>query len=216
MLRKWALLLGLLTLVMDAPQCEAGAAHGVKRSRLEVRGGYWNPRGSSEANAGGVVRQSVANVMWSVAYSYQRKENLALTVRLAGLVAEVEQGVGWWGISQEAVVVMPVLFGVRYDWPLPPSPFRPYLVASAGPYFLNDSRNEVAISRVVQEANVQATLGTYLGGGVDFAIGKRVVLGVGGGYHLLAKIAERNFSGPELSIGVSFLWGKELSRVGAN
>ena len=73
MLRKWALLLGLLTLVMDVPQCEAGAAHGVKRSRLEVRGGYWNPSGSSEANTGGLVRQSVANVMWSVAYSSQRK-----------------------------------------------------------------------------------------------------------------------------------------------
>ena len=216
MLRKWALLLGLLTLVIDAPQCEAGAAHGVKRSRLEVRGGYWNPSGSSEANAGGLVRQSVANVMWSVAYSYQRKENLALTVRLAGLVAEVEQGVGWLGISQGAVVVMPVLFGVRYEWPLPPSPFRPYLAASAGPYFLSHSRNEVSISAVVQEVNVQATLGTYLGGGVDFAIGKRFVLGAGVGYHLLADLAERNFSGPEVCISASFLWGREIARVGAN
>ena len=219
MLRRWSWLLGLLlwTQGIYAPQCEAGVAHGVKRSRLEVRGGYWNPSGSSKANAGGLVRQRVENVMGSIAYTYRLKENLAMTVRFAGLVAEAGQSVGFSSVSQDAVFVMPLLFGVRYDYPLSPSPVRPYLAASAGPYFLSSSWQLVEMS-VVQEVRLRATLGTYIGGGVDFAIGKRFVIGAGAGYHLLANFSEaigdrRNFSGPELSIGLSFLWGREISRV---
>lgn len=70
---------------------------------------------------------------------------------------------------------------------------------------------------MAQEVSVQATLGTHLGGGVDFAIGKRFVIGASAGYHLIANFSEairgrKNFSGPELSVGLSFLWGREISR----
>ena len=217
MLRKWSLL-GLLlwTWGMYAPQCEAGA-HEKKRSRVEMRVGYWNPSGSSEADAGGLVRQRVENLMWSIAYAHRYKENLAMTVRFAGLVAEAGQSWGFSSVSQDAVVVMPVLFGVRYEYPLSSSPIRPYFAASAGPYFLNGSRQRVGVSGVAQEVGVQATLGTHLGGGVDFAIGKRFVIGASAGYHLIANFSEairgrKNFSGPELSVGLSFLWGREIAR----
>ena len=97
------------------------------------------------------------------------KENLVLMVRWTGLIAEAEQNVGVLGISQDAVMVMPLLFGVRYYWSLAPSPFCPYVVASAG-------------------------------------------------YHLIANFAEpirgrKNFSGPELSISLSLLWGKDVGKV---
>ena len=183
-------------------------------------------------------------------------------VRWAGLVAEAEQNVGVLGISQDAVVITPLLFGVRYYWLLAPSPFRPYVVASAGSYFLHDTWQEVGIGQdvpnvdieaegvsvkvqegdegrtvnvdvkglnvqadleninlgsgtpgIVQEARIQATIGIYVGGGVDFAIGRYLMLGASAGYHLIADFAEpvrsrKNFSGPELSFSLSLLWGK--------
>ncbi|MYC13463.1 MAG: hypothetical protein F4Y39_07005 [Gemmatimonadetes bacterium] len=246
-----------------------GIKYSVKRSRIELRGGYWNPVGRSTTSTGGLARQSVGsglvqqsaeNVMGAVAYIYQLKENLALMVRWAGLIAEIEQNVGVIGISEDAVVVMPLLFGVRYYWPLAPSPFRPYVVASAGSYFLSDTSQKVGIgrdvpnvdieaegvsvkvqeddegrtvnvqadleklnldlttSRIVQEGRIQASLGAYIGGGVDFAIGRYLMLGASAGYHLIANFAEpirgrRNFSGPELSFSLSLLWGKDVGAV---
>ena len=160
---------------------------------------------------------SVENVMGSVAYTYQLNENLALIIRWAGLIAEVEQNVGVLGTSQGVVIVMPLLFGVRYYWPLAPSPFRPYVVASAGPYFLQDVWQDDSV-RLVQEVRVQATIGTYVGGGIDFAIGRYLMLGASAGYHLIANFAEpvrsrKNFSGPELSFSLSLLWGKDVGEV---
>ncbi len=253
-----------------------GIKYSVKRSRIEMRGGYWNPIGRSTTNAGGLARQSVEsgrvwhsveNVMGSLAYTYQLKENLALMVRWPMLVAEVEQNVGVLGISEDAVIVMPLLFGARYYWPLAPSPFRPYVVASAGPYFLSDTYQKVGTgqdvpkvdieaegvsvkvqegdegrtvnvdvkglnvqadleninlgsdtSGIFQEARLQATIGTYVGGGVDFAIGRYLILGASAGYHLIANFAEpvrnrKNFSGPELSFSLSLLWGKDVGAV---
>lgn len=227
-----------------------GIKYSVKRSRIELRGGYWNPGGRSTTNTGGLarqsiesglVRQSAENVMGSVAYNYQLKANLALMVRWAGLIAEVEQNVGVLGTSQSVVIITPLLFGVRYYWPLAPSPFRPYVVASAGPYFSqdvwqndqgiwqedeedeedekeeeDDERDDIV--QLVQEVRGQATIGTYVGGGVDFAIGRYFMLGASAGYHLIANFAEpirsrRNFSGLELSISLSLLWGKDVREV---
>ncbi len=210
-----------------------GIKYSVKRSRVELRGGYWNPGGKSATNTGGLVRQSVENVMGSIAYTYQLKANLALMVRWAGLIAEVENNVGVLGSSQSVVVITPLLFGVRYYWPLIPSPFRPYVVASAGPYFLqdvwvndqgvwqgeeDDREEEDDTGQLVQEVRVQAAIGTYVGGGVDFAIGRYFMFGVSAGYHLVANFSEqirsrKNFSGPELSISLSLLWGKDVGAV---
>lgn len=263
-------------IVREHTTTRGGIKYSVKRSRIELRGGYWNPIGRSTTNTGGLVRQSVEsglvlqqgaeNVMGSVAYTYQLKENLALMVRWTMLIAEVEQNVSVLGTSQDAVVVMPLLFGARYYWSLAPSPFRPYVVASAGPYYLNDTWLEVGIRQdvpnvdieaegvsvkvqegdegrtvnvdvkglnvqadleninldsgtgIVQEARIQARMGIYIGGGVDFAIGRYLMFGASAGYHLIANFAEpvrsrKNFSGPELSISLSLLWGKDVEAV---
>ena len=223
-----------------------GIKYSVKRSRIELRGGYWNPGGRSTTITGGLARQSVENVMGSIAYIYQLKENLALMVRWAGLIAEAKNNAGVLGTSQSVVIVMPLLFGARYYWPLAPSPFRPYVVASAGPYFLQDVwQNDQVIwqddreddeedgreedeeddeddreyrEQLVQEVRGHATIGTYVGGGVDFAIGRYLMLGASAGYHLIANFAEpirgrKNFSGPELSISLSLLWGKDVGKA---
>ena len=99
----------LLAALSMATQSQAQALgvmyerHSIKRSRVELRGGYWDPSGRSMANTGGLVRQSVENVMGSIAYTYQLNANLALVVRWAVLIAEVEQNVGILSISQDVV-----------------------------------------------------------------------------------------------------------------
>ena len=221
----------------ESTTIRGGIKYSVKRSRVELRGGYWNPGGESTTSTGGLVRQNVEsglvrqgaeNVMGSVAYIYQLKANLSLMVRWTMLIAEVEQNVGVLGTSQDAVIVTPLLFGARYNWSLARSPFRPYVVASAGPYYLKDAWLKVGIGQdvpnvdsgtgIVQEARIQATIGTYVGGGVDFAIGRYLMLGASAGYHLIANFAEpvrnrKNFSGPELSFSLSLLWGKDVGAV---
>ena len=223
----------------ESTTMRGGIKYSVKRSRVELRGGYWNPGGESTTITGGLARQSVENLMGSLAYTYQLNENLALMVRWAGLIAEVENNVGALGTSQSVVIITPLLFGVRYYWPLAPSPFRPYVVASAGPYFSQDvwqndqgswqyERDEEDEEdeeddreyrgQLVQEVRGHATIGTYVGGGVDFAIGRYLMLGASAGYHLVADFAEpirdrKNFSGPELSISLSLLWGKDVGEA---
>ncbi len=223
----------------ESTTTRGGIKYSVKRSRIEMRGGYWNPGGESTTITGGLARQSVENLMGSLAYTYQLNENLALMVRWAGLIAEAKQNVGVLGTSQSVVIITPLLFGVRYYWPLAPSPFRPYVVASAGPYFLQDILQDDQGSwqyerdeedeedeeddreyrgQLVQEVRGHATIGTYAGGGVDFAIGRYLMLGASAGYHLVADFAEpirnrKNFSGPELSISLSLLWGKDVGEA---
>ncbi len=223
----------------ESTTMRGGIKYSVKRSRVELRGGYWSPGGESTTITGGLARQSVENLMGSLAYTYQLNENLALMVRWAGLIAEVKQNVGVLGTSQSVVIITPLLFGVRYYWPLAPSPFRPYVVASAGPYFLQDILQDDQGSwqyerdeedeedeeddreyrgQLVQEVRGHATIGTYVGGGVDFAIGRYLMLGASAGYHLVADFAEpirnrKNFSGPELSISLSLLWGKDVGKA---
>ncbi len=231
-------------IVRERTTIRGGVKYSVKRSRVELRGGYWNSGGESTTNTGGLLRQSVENLMGSIAYTYQLNENLSLMVRWAGLIAEVENNVSALGSSQSVVIVMPLLFGVRYYWPLVPSPFRPYVVASAGPYFLQDVwQNDIwqgdreddeedgreedeedeeedreYRGQLLQEVRGHATVGTYVGGGIDFAIGRYLMLGASAGYHLIANFAEpirgrKNFSGPELSISLSLLWGKNVGAV---
>ncbi len=253
-------------IVRERTTTRGGIKYSVKRSRVELRGGYWNPGGESTTNTGGLSRQGAENVMGSVAYTYQLNKNLALMVRYAGLFEEAENNVGVLGISQDVVSILSFLFGARYYWPLAPSPFRPYVVASVGPYFLQDTWQEVGIGQgvpnvdietedvsvkvqegdegrtvnvdvkglniqadleninfgsgtgIVQEARIQATIGTYVGGGVDFAISRYLMLGASAGYHLIANFAEpirsrKNFSGLELSFSLSFLWGKDVGAV---
>ncbi len=214
-----------------------GIKYSVKRSRVELRGGYWNPGGESTTNIDGLVWQSTENMMGSVAYTYQLNKNLALMVRYAGLFAEAKNNVGVLGISQDVVSILSFLLGARYYWPLASSPFRPYVVASAGSYFLQDIYQKVGIGQdvrederedeeddreytgqLVQAVKAQATIGTYVGGGIDFAIGRYLMLGAGAGYHLIADFSEpirgrNNFSGLELSFSLSFLWGKDVGAV---
>lgn len=199
-----------------------GIKYSVKRSRIELRGGYWNPGEESTINTDGLVWQSTENMIGSIAYIYQSKENLALIVRSAGLFVEAKNNVGVLSTYQDTVVVMSILFGVRYYWPLAPFPFRPYVVASAGPYFSDvrqDDREFTGqlVPRVVGPAD-QIIFGTYVGGGVDFAIGRYLMLGASAGYHLIENFAEpirgrKNFGGPELSFSLSLLWGKDVGEA---
>ena len=48
-------------IVRERTTTRGGIKYSVKRSRVELRGGYWNPGGESATNTGGLVRQSVGS-----------------------------------------------------------------------------------------------------------------------------------------------------------
>jgi hypothetical protein len=88
---------------------------------------------------------------------------------------------------------------------------RPYVKAAAGPYVGTQSSVSVGTSVTVEE-RVETVIGGQLGGGVDFILGRRVMLGVALGYNIISDFNEAiggsvNYSGPEFAIGISLLMG---------
>jgi len=187
-----------------------------KRSRLELRAGYWNPREKRQtSNIGTVlVSQSAENIMGSLSYTYWPQENLSTYVALTGLVVEAGRFVGTQGVSNDAVVIYTLLFGLRFYLPAPrpETRFRPYLTAGVGPFFAIDAKNETGV-QVVQSAKTLGTVGGQIGGGIDFPIGRHFLLGANMGYNVMMDFSEtlggrKNYSGIELGMGFSWVFGK--------
>jgi hypothetical protein len=104
-------------------------------------------------------------------------------------------------------------FGVRlYPFSSTLTPFRPYLTAAIGPYLGIEARSEFD-GGAVEHITTMGAFGGYLGGGLDFQFGWHIMDGVHAGYNLLADFPEtlgsrRNYSGVEITAGISLLLGK--------
>ena len=96
---------------------------------------------------------------------------------------------------------------------LPPEvSLRPYVALSAGPYFATVAGNQTGTAGIYQGVRTQGVVGGYVGGGIDYQLSRRFMLGGEAGYHALANFSEeikgrRNYSGPNVSFSLSFLWG---------
>ncbi len=105
-----------------------------------------------------------------------------------------------------------MLFGVKYY--LPKSTYgtsvRPFLKAAVGPFMGRQSKTLVFLF-VTADSRSETAFGGQLGGGVDFVLSRRFLLGVNLGYNLMSDFDQPiggsdNYSGPEFSFGLSFLF----------
>ena len=190
-----------------------------KRSRVELRVGFWSQGGeqrtTTQVGVHGVeTTTNSGNGMIAMSYGRWLQENLSVHFTLLASAGEVSTRVGSSGVSTHTMGVYSLLLGVRYY--LPESSFdtslRPYLTTSVGPYVAREAKTEVG-SQIIVESQTLTSFGTNLGGGLDFVISRNFMGGVNVGYNLMTDFSEPvggrdNYSGPEFSIGISYLFGK--------
>ena len=208
----------------------AVALHGgdlEKRSRFALTLGTWRQGKESRQfnRVGPYLIQTTApkgSTIGALSYAYWMKENLAVNFTLALIAFEARSQVGFAGassprfigLSRHTVRVFPMLFGIRYYLPLPGAGniLRPHLAASAGPYFAVEGTHEIE-GQVVQNSRTMTALGSYFCGGLDIQLNRHLMIGANAGYNFLMGYSRSlsgrdNYSGPEVSAGMSLLFGK--------
>jgi hypothetical protein len=187
-----------------------------KRHMIELRFGMWHHASNVRTEISpGSVSTTVGNngYMGEVVYGHWLTESTALQVIVGGASADVSTSVGITGVSNETAQVGHILLGIKKYFPESTygSSVRPFAKVAVGPYI--GSQTEVKSGLVVAvESRSEPAFGGQIGGGVDFVLGRHFLTGISLGYNLMADFNEpiggsKNFSGPEFSIGIGYLFG---------
>ncbi|MEW6411274.1 MAG: outer membrane beta-barrel protein [Candidatus Zixiibacteriota bacterium] len=202
-----------------------GAGPLENRHQLELRMGMFNQSNSdltlttTSIAASGVSSNVTSTVnangfMGQLTYGYWFTEGLALNASVGGMLASVETQIEDIGITTESAYIGRVLVGLKKY--LPGSTFnsslRPYVKAMVGPCIGSQTSTQVS-SLVTSESRSEVVVGGQAAAGVDLLVGPHVLMGLNLGYNLMPDFSEpigasKNYSGPEISFGVSYLIGK--------
>jgi len=199
-----------------------------KRSRLELRAAWWQQKDDIRQSlivGPNNVETSIDNggVSGSLSYAYWMRENLSVYFTVGAMPMEVDSRVQSIPsslhapvVSQNTVMILPLLFGVRYylSGQNAEAGFRPYVAAAVGPYIGHETKSEVGV-QVLQESRTTTVPGGRLGAGIDMQLSRYFMLGVDAGYNLLAEYSEplggrNDYSGAEFGFGISWLFGKGI------
>ena len=189
------------------------------RKQVDFWGGQWYPS-ASDPGASQLIGPGIATdgggLMGAWTYTYWVKGNLAVTVMLSGLFADMDVASGPLGISSNMVMLSSFLGGLRYDLAHANAPISPYVTAVVGPTFGFSMRTDIGAQTLkgtpVHQPGAGAALGGRLGGGVDIRLGEHWRLGVNAGYHLKSSFSgflggRRDYSGVEVGVGIGRSWG---------
>jgi outer membrane protein W len=190
------------------------------RHRLELRFGYWDAGQSwhkTRVVGPAKVTTRVEDLLGAISYGYWVHDQLSTDITATALVVEAMSTTGVSGISESALVVTSLMFGIRlYPVSSTLTPLRPYVSAGVGPYLGIQSEKEINFG-VVQNVKTLGTFGGYVGGGVDIQMGRHLMAGIQVGYNVMADFPEpigldRNYDGLAVSAGLSVLLGKGSER----
>lgn len=197
--------------------CSDLLAQGVSRSSgIGVRASYWsvagNPTRFNIAN-GGTSSVYDFSGLGSSLYFFSRvqQSNWFLEFSL-GAVARVhgEEKIGGED-HVEVSAVIPFLLGLRYDVlsNRHANSFQPYLAGGVGPYWSTafSVQNQQTGEIVNGEADLK--MGAYTGGGVNFVPISWIALNLDLRYHFVDFQRQREPSGLEFALGISFMWGRK-------
>lgn len=170
---------------------------------------------STEVTFGGVNASSSGNgFLGSINYAYWLEDEVALSIHIGVQNADAETSVSGLNVSTESVVVIPLLFGVKYQVLrlVDSNSLRPYLSVSLGPYIGTASNVHTGMN-VATETVTETAVGARLALDNDWLLSKRFKMGVGIGYRLVSDFSRRigskkNYSSPEFSLCVGFIIGK--------
>lgn len=204
----FALLLLALPLTAAAQQPTPYGRH-----NLTIQLGLLNHATAETSVSVGATDTRVNGFAGSLAYAYWVKPDWAAIVSVGVLDAKVGTAVAVGVVDTESAVVAPLLFGVKYAPILGPrSSVRPYVSGAAGPYIGSASVTEVGFG-VRSETITETAFGFRAMAGADWYAGRHFVIGFGAGYHFVSDFdqpigSDKNYSGPEFSVGVGFVFGR--------
>jgi hypothetical protein len=170
---------------------------------------------TNEISTGGVTTESsMSGLAGFIEYAYWIEDNMAFNFGVGAIGADARTSTGVSGVTTETAVVVPMLFGVKYQ----PFQFsasnamRPYLTVAVGPCFGFASNVKVGLTTGT-ETYSETALGARLYAGLDLSITSFFLFGFGGGYYLATDFknrigAKKNYSSPIFSLSFGFVFGK--------
>jgi outer membrane protein W len=192
-----------------------------KRHQIELRIGVWNQVTNDRTEIGGgtvATTVSSSGFLGGLAYGHWVQEYLALRISVGAMAASVETEIGGPGVSTRTAVVSPMLFGMKYYFPRSTygSSTRPFVGAGIGAFIGSQTATEISATVSVESRN-ETAMGGELNLGLDFILGRLVMASVAVGYDVMTDFNEPiggsdNYSGPQLTLGLSLLLGGGTSQ----
>ena len=184
------------------------------RNRLDLRFGMWDPADSHDPRV--VSGGSSVNTIAGLQYTRFLTERLAVSIAANGLEGGGGTTVGPNGVFDGGYGVASLPLGVRWDplgGNLAQQPVKPAIVASIGPVIGGAGGTTVTNGVVFDGGVSEVTIGAFLGGGVDFHLGRNFSMGVTTGYNWVGDFetpvgGRTNYSGFELSLAFGWVFGK--------
>lgn len=217
-MRKTRLLLtAVIVVFMVVTSASAGGLK--KRHQIELRLGLWNQTTETRTEVRtepiGTTSTTVNSTgfLGGLTYGHWLQENVALNLRVGVLTAEVETETGVYPEITQTATVTQFLLGLKFYLPQADirAPIRPYAGIFFGSFVGHQARIEEGRSTTV-DSRLEAAPGGQISAGVDFILGRRIMTSIAAGYNLMADFDQPvggsdNYSGTELSFGLSFLIG---------
>jgi outer membrane protein W len=160
------------------------------------------------------IRSDASGAVASLGYGYRVSDDWSVQASVGVAAVDAAVSTGGASASVASAVVVPVLFGVKYQphAMLAGERLRPYAAAGVGPYFGHAAKVRAGLTTVV-EARSETAIGARLVVGMDLTLGQRFTLGVAAGYRPVADFsspigARTNYSSPDFSLCVGVRLGK--------
>ena len=184
------------------------------RNRLEARFGMWQLNGDPGVRV--AQGAEAVNLVGGLRYTRFLSPSLAVTIAVNGIEGGGGTSVGYDSVFDGGYGVGSIPLGVRWN-PLPGNleeqAVKPALVASLGPVIGGVGGTSVSRGDVFEGARSEVTVGAFLGGGVDFHLGRNFSMGLTTGYNWVDDFetpigGRTEYSGFELSLGFGWVFGK--------
>lgn len=212
-LKSFALVFCCLTLLAGS----ADARSLTKRHKIGLSLGMWSQVADTRTEIGlGTVSTSVggSGFMGGVSYCHWMQENLALEIRIGAMAADVDVNVAPLDVTSKTATVTQLLLGLKYyvSRSTYGTSVRPFVSAGMGTFVGSQVETSSGLT-VVVESRTGTAMGGQIGAGVDFVLGRHILLGVSGGYNFMTDFDEpiggsKNYGGPEFTFGIGYLFGK--------
>jgi len=192
-----------------------------KRHQIELRIGGWSQvtNDRTEVGASGVTTTVARNgFIGGFAYGHWLQEELAFRISAGVMAANIEVQASVSGVTTDFAAVAPVLFGLRYYFPTSTygEQFRPFAGVGVGTIVGSQEIVQTGVT-VVTDSRTEAAFGGEVEAGVSIVLGKSVLATVAVAYDLMTGFNQpiggsRNYSGPQMTLGLSLLLGGRTAR----
>ena len=194
-------------------------AQGVSRSQgAGVRLNYWNITGRTTHidvdNLNGQTNVDISGAGASLYYFSRAWRDLFLEMSL-GIISGVEvDNADYTSSDYKVESIVPFLVGLRYDFLSTriSGAIHPYLAIGGGPYTTFIIRGtDAAVYGVSGKESIESGMeyGWYVGGGVNFVLLSWFAVNADLKYHSIDFKKFKDYSGLELGVGVSIMWGRK-------